>query len=217
MATEQKPVERQTAKICSIKELNNGKYVKQEGWEPNYVLTSKNEKVSRANIIGVAVTISDNASTIFIDDGTGKIELRSFENPQIFKDITIGDIVLIIGRPREFNNQIYINCEILKKISNKGWLEYRKKEIILKNIKVPDVEINENLDEPVVNQEKQQDMEEVDEIEDILLKIKNLDTGNGCNVEDLASLNPNAEKIIQMLMMKGDIFEISPGKVKILE
>lgn len=217
MKEEQKTVERQTAKIVSIKEISTGEYIKQEGWEPNYVLTKKGEKISRANVMGVVVTIPDNANSIFVDDGSDKIEVRSFENNNVFKDITIGDIVLIIGRPREFNAEIYINSEIIKKISNKGWLEFRKKEILLRNINTPDIKEEKAPKKEAEEEAKEETSEIIDEIEDTLMKIKELDAGQGCDVQELVSKNPKAEEIIEQLLLKGEIFEITPGKVKILE
>ncbi|MFT4297692.1 MAG: OB-fold nucleic acid binding domain-containing protein [Candidatus Woesearchaeota archaeon] len=214
-------VERQTAKIASIKELLKGKYIKQEGWEPNYILTKKNEKISRTNIIGVVVTIPENTQSLFIDDGTGKIEIRSFQESNIFNNITIGDIVLIIGRPRAYNDEIYINAEIIKKISNKGWLEYRKKEISIKNLLYPDKENVENSIESDSVKEYQEvpadESENLDDDDIILMKIKELDDGSGCDIQELVELIPNSEEIVENLLKKGEIFEKSPGKYKVLE
>ena len=214
-----KSAERQTAKIAAIKEIIKGKYLKQEGWEPNYILTNKDEKISRVNLIGIVVTIPDNSNSIFIDDGTDKIEIRNFDQDKsIFSDITIGDIVMIIGRPKEFNNELYINGEIVKKIKNKGWLEFRKKEIILKNIIKPDIKTNIPIEGDLEQEEKKSEETKVmDKIEEILLKIKGTDEGSGCDVQSLAKDNPEVEKIIEQLLLKGEIFEITPGKVKILE
>jgi hypothetical protein len=76
-------IERQTAKIVSIKEIISGEYIKQEGWEPNYILSIKNEKLSRINTIAIVVTIPENSQSVFVDDGSGKIEVRTFEQKQI--------------------------------------------------------------------------------------------------------------------------------------
>lgn len=215
-----KQIQRQTAKISSIAEIISGKYVQQEGWEPNYVLSNKNEQLSRVNIIGIVVTIPENGLSVFVDDGTAKIEVRSFEENNIFKNITIGDIVGIIGRPREFNNEIYINAEIIKKITNKGWLEYRKKEILLKNLIFPDILKNKKETELEKNDYpslQDKNIEEIDEFDAALIKIKDLDSGNGCNVDDLIEIDPKYEKLVEQLLLKGEVFELSPGKIKILE
>ena len=120
---------RQIAYKVKISDLITGHYVKEEGWEPNYVVTKKGN-ISRANIIGVIVLTSSEGSapSITIDDGSGQIIVRNFENPKIFENLNLGDPVLIIGRPRDFNG-IYIIPEIIKKIENKKWLDVRKKEL----------------------------------------------------------------------------------------
>jgi RPA family protein len=217
----QQNIQRQIAKITSIKEIITGEYIKQEGWEPNYILTNKGEKVSRVNIIGVVVTVPDNGQSVFLDDGTGKIEIRSFQEDLTLNNITIGDIILVIGRPRLYNDEIYLNSEIVKKIENKGWLEYRKKEILLKNILMPNIEKNNvEIKNDNVEKENIKNIEEISKLEEdeiILMKIKELDNGSGCNVQDIIDYNQNAENIIEKLLLNGEIFEISPGKVKVLE
>ena len=221
MVEDKKIVERQNAKIASIKEIITGSYIKQEGWEPNYILTKKNEKISRVNLIGIIVTVPENGQSVFVDDGSGKIEIRTFDDIALFNDVTIGDIILTIGRPRVYNDEIYINGEVVKKIENKGWLEYRKKEIMLKNILLPDQieELTPSIQEVVeeVPERPSEIEEETDEIDLILMKIKELDKGEGCDVQELSESNPDAENVIKDLLLKGEIFEISPGKVKVLE
>jgi RPA family protein len=218
---QQQTIERQIARISSIKELNTGKYIKQEGWEPNYILTNKDEKISRVNIIGVVVTTPENGQSVFLDDGTGKIEIRSFEQGSLFSKITIGDIVIVIGRPRTYNEEIYINAELIKKIENKGWLEYRKKEILLKNLLMPDKidnEKNQELEEhPIEIPTVLEKDEKIDQEDLILMKIKQLDSGSGCNMQEVIDNIPDSEPIIEKLLLNGEIFEISPGKIKILE
>ncbi len=96
------PQKRQIAYKVRIKEITNGKYIKKEGWQPNYIVT---------------------------DDGTGRISVRNFEQNKIFDDIEIGEVILIIGRPREYGNEIYLLPEVLKKIQDKGWIKVREIEL----------------------------------------------------------------------------------------
>ena len=214
MAEEQRQVERQTAKIVSIKEIASGKYIKQEGWDPNYILSKKNDKISRVNLLGVVVTVPENGQSVFIDDGSAKTEIRTFETKPLFEGITIGDILLIIGRPREYNNEVYVNAEIVKKISNKGWLEYRKKEIALRNATMPDVETPLQVEKDM---DGETPPEEIDDVDIVLAKIKQLDSGDGCEIDALLKTIPDAEELVEKLLLKGEIFEMSPGRVKVLE
>ncbi len=119
---------RQTAVKIWIGDLKNSTYTKSPGeWEPNFVLTPYNTKVSRVNLLGAVVESLDN-TTFTLDDGTAKITIRSFEPITLPK---IGDIVLVIGRVREFSDEIYILPEIIKVLKDhqEDWVRLRKLEL----------------------------------------------------------------------------------------
>lgn len=167
--------------------------------------------VSRVNIIATVVYKSEspNYSSAIIDDGTGKILVRSFENSDKFAKTDVGDSVLVIGKIREFNNERYIMPEIFKKINNMRWADVRKLE--LKNASLS-------------NDSKIGDKAPIAEVpananEEIYLLIKSLDKGDGAPVDDVAnsSNNAEAENIINKLLENGDVFEIKPGRLKVLE
>ena len=89
--------QRQVASKVCISDIINNKYIKEEGWLPNYVLIG-DRKISRANIIGVIVSSdpnenSPNMHNYIMDDGSGRIPLRFFESPVSF---SVGDIVKYI-------------------------------------------------------------------------------------------------------------------------
>lgn len=140
---------RQTAFIVKISDLKNGKYIKEEGWEPNYILTKK-ARVNRANILGIVISKTETPDmsykSLVIDDGSGNISVRLFENNNLFNGINVGDIILLIGRPREYGTEKYMIPEIIKKIDNGSWLNYRKKELELFDAKNKTVECEEVTD-----------------------------------------------------------------------
>ena len=191
----------------SINNLLKGLYIKEEGWTPNYIKIN-GLNVSRVNILGTVVLREDQEkySSIMLDDGSGKIQIRSFDNNNIFQDISISDSVLIIGRIREFNNERYIIPEIARKIDQK-WLKVRQIEI--KNSK------------PAVNEEPETTAEEI--VSDspttlVYSLIKELDRGQGAEIEEVLQKSKvsDAEKIIDNLLKEGEIFKTSPGRVKVL-
>ncbi len=201
---------RQIAYKIGIKDILNSKYIKTEGFNPNY-LEIHEQEISRINIIGVIVQKSalDNYKNLTIDDGTGKISARVFENNILLEKIDIGDVVLIIGRPREFSSEKYILIETIKKI-NPLWAKARKLELI-KNIKVANTSSNNNsfIKEEVVD---------LNPTNKIIRLIKELDKGDGVSIETISSKNiKDIDKIIDILLKEGDIFEIKPGKLKVLE
>jgi hypothetical protein len=54
-------------------------------------------------------------------------------------------------------------------------------------------------------------------MEAVIQLIKKLDDGSGAPIEQLVEANPEAESILTTLMAEGEIFEIKPGRVKVLE
>jgi len=98
---------RQTAYKISIASVLNSRYVKTEGFQPNYLELDSN-RVSRVNVVGIVVdkTVAQQTS-LTIDDGTGRISARMFENDSVLDVMQVGDILLIVGRPREFSSEKY--------------------------------------------------------------------------------------------------------------
>ena len=112
-------IKRLTAKKASIKELNSGKYVKREGFESSYVLTNLGRKLSRvrvlALIVGKFISDDEKYATITLDDSTDTIRCKAFVNTKIFDGFGPGDFVDVFGKLREYNDEIYIMSEILRK------------------------------------------------------------------------------------------------------
>ena len=168
-----------------------------------------NLNVSRVNIIATVVYKFDDSlrASLAIDDGTGRIALRSFENNLFFSKVDIGDVVLAIGKIREFNNEKYIMPEILRKINNIEWINVRK------------LELNHliNVGKGII---KADDLAGVSDIkEDVYSFIKKLDNGDGVAIEEVIKNfdNSEVENIIKKMLENGNIFEIKHGKLKVLE
>lgn len=108
---------RQTAKLATAEELNSGKYFQKEGFTPNYLLTPKGRRFSRARIVGTVVDtfINDDETygSITVDDGTDTTQLKFFNELDAMEEFEEGDIVEAVGKVREYQGQIYMNAEIL--------------------------------------------------------------------------------------------------------
>lgn len=207
---EEKPQKRQIAFKVKISDILSGVYVKEEGWTPNYIKTAAG-KISRANIIGTVIAVEEdiNFKSIVIDDGSGKLQARTFEKQNIFDSFEVGDIAYIIGRPREYNSQRYILVEVIKKIKNPLWLKLRSLE--LKKTLVPEKEEkHEDAKEEIITETI------ADYSYDAVLEfIRNNDKGEGVPHEEIISMAKD-EKIIDSLLKNGEIFEIKPGRFKVL-
>ncbi len=206
---ENKNIKRQVAKKTKIKDITLGQYIKEEGWNPNFILTNNNNKISRVNIIGIIVNKSEqDNNTITLDDSEASINIRSFDNAKAFDELQVGDVVQIIGRPREFNSEKYLISEIIKKIDKK-WLEVRRLELEMNK--------DDETEEPIKDEEVIVDEVMIsDDFEKALEKIRKEDKGEGVSTADIIS-NGIPEETINKLLENGEIFEISPGKLKILE
>ena len=191
---------RQIAKKVSIRDLQEGIYVRQEGWQSNFVQTPTGDKVSRINLVGTVVS-EQQGGQFSIDDGTGKIIIRAFDKPII--PIPIGQVIMVIGRPREFGSQTYILPEIIKPIENNAWIQVRLKELKRPGKIIPTKE------EPAPHP--------IPTLQQVYETIKELDQGNGANIEDvLQKLQyDETEEVIQKLLREGELFEINPGILKI--
>ncbi len=197
-------IKRQPAIKLKVNDLINGKYKKEEGWKPNYVTTSFG-KVSRVNIIAVLISKDPEQNSFLIDDGSASINVKSFEEKNF--DVNIGDVVLVIGKPREWNSQKYILPEIVKKIGDKRWVEIRKKELGNRNEAI--VEDKVEIEEEIFESPYQK----------VLDIIKGLDSGEGADYQEVLAKARllDGEKIITSLLEQGEVFEIRSGRLKILE
>jgi hypothetical protein len=228
--------ERLCAVICSIKDIIDSEYKEMPGWEPNYVKLHSRIKASRFNLIGTVIDVNlTNPFTMIIDDGTGQIEVRSVD--EVHKTPSVGETVIVVGRPRKYNEKTYLMSELIKIIDNTSWIIHRKKHIeLLKNYfsKLPiikdyvsptlvkeETEIKNTVENNDDYSEEQEKEAVLTDSEKIYNMINELDKGDGakislilerCQKESIQ----NAEKSIQLMLEMGDIFEIKSGRVKIL-
>ena len=83
-----------------------------------------NKKIIRVNIIGSIIEKYESEGEkkyIFskIDDGSGQISLKAFgDDIERLTPFSQGQTVLCLGTLRSFNNEVYIQPEIVKKISS---------------------------------------------------------------------------------------------------
>jgi RPA family protein len=195
--------ERHVSRKVWIGELLAGTMDITPGVEPNTFVTARGT-ANRVNIIGVVISREElPVSSLTIDDGTGQVIVRSFEQKL---NNAIGTVVQVIGRPRNYQGNLYVAAEAVATVDPQ-WAEYRKKEL-------GDVIERE---QPAPAQSSAPVKEE-NKAERIIKVIRELDAGDGALIDQVILLSkiPDAEVIIEQLLMQGDIFELRPGKVKVL-
>lgn len=195
---------RQTAYKIWIADLLRSPFVKAEGWDANHVIVN-GAKIARVNLMCVVVSreFNENYRSIVVDDGSGKISVRSFDEKVNLDNFQVGDAILLIARLREFGSERYLTPEIIKKINNKKWMELRKLEI-----KPADSAV----------EEKKQSEEDVKEtnVDKALAIIRKLDKGDGASYEEVI-IKVKDEPLVLELLKQGEIYEPKPGKLKVLE
>ena len=128
------PVNRLVSHKIRVVDLLRGKFIKMEGWEPNYVLTENEKRVSRLNLLGTVVSVAPERGIAGIDDGTGMINLRFFGEPAMPEGLSIGQIVNVIGKVRQYNDEIYILPETIRVLQDMRWFDVRKLELLKQDL-----------------------------------------------------------------------------------
>ena len=197
---------RQVAVHVYVKELLDGSYEEREGWEPNMLHCARGA-VSRVNILGVLLR---EAGQLVLDDGSGQVVVRYFDEiPGL--DAPTGSVVQVVGRPRVYQDSLYLSAEIIKPV-DPAWAQVRKASLgSVRSFDASSVPTkpSEEREEPVVD----------NKAEHVVSVIAGLDSGEGAFVEEVveeSGLGSVAEQIIDQLLLDGEIFEIKPGVVKVL-
>ena len=208
---------RQIAYKVWISDLLNGDYKKNEGeWEPNFV-TVRGRDISRVNLIVNIVNkfMHENGTYLSfdLDDGSGIIRAKTWrEDADFFKYINVGDLILIIGRPRKYNEEIYLVPEIMKVLDNVLWAKVRKldleneygkptslKEPISNTNEFQEGDINQNDRKKILNIISKQ--EEISY--DLLIKTAGMD-------------EKRVESTIKELIKEGEIYTPRPNMLKVI-
>jgi RPA family protein len=108
--------ERLVAKKMDIKSLYTGQYTVQEGFNPNYIEIN-GERISRVRVLATVIdkflSEDGNYGTITLDDSTDTIRAKAFQDLRIIEPIEKGDVVEVVGKIREYNEERYIQQKLL--------------------------------------------------------------------------------------------------------
>lgn len=230
-------VKRQIAYKTWINTLSSGRYVKCEGWDPNYVDLG-DKQISRVNILATVVSKfaseDGNYAALTLDDGSDTIRVKAF-GPDVPKltSVEVGDIIRFVGKVKEYNEEIHLSPEVVRIVTDANWiivwaLELGKPKTIIRAKAEKVAEIRSEELKPKEEAGKSQDKGEndvVDFSEDnfsvkVLGLIKTLDTGKGADmkkvIEDSKLDEEEAKSIIVGLLKSGDVFEPKKGFLKAL-
>jgi len=227
-----------------IKSITSGRYVAQEGFNPNYVLTKYGLRLSRVRVLATVVDkfISEGGkfASVTLDDGSDTIRVKVFNAVSMYDNIGAGSEVDVIARVKEYQGEVYLAPEIINVITDHNFhllreLELRqqdketenKRKLILEHQKqTSDMTELERLmserfgidPEEVEAMLQVQEEPEDDKKAGMLKLIEKLDEGNGCDYADLIKASGLPEDVIDSvvneLLSEGSCFEPRPGKIK---
>lgn len=235
-----------TAEKVSIAEICSGKFVKKSGFESSYILTSLGRKLSRVRVLGLVVdkyTKEDsNYASITIDDGTQTVRCKVFVNTKIFDGIVAGDLVDVFAKIKEYNGEVYIMPEIVKKVGanyetlrlleleeiykTQNQLISKIKESGIKDINELKVILKDQADESEIlgilesgcldGDVQETKKVKADSAKDTILKI--IEENNGIDylsIIEKSGMDENKiDQIVQELLESGVCGEPSPGVIK---
>jgi RPA family protein len=161
------------------------------------------KKIYRVNVMGIVVQqeILGSVFQLVVDDGTGFMTVRFFEKHKLMEESVVGKSAILIGRVRDYNGK-YLAPEIFK-IIDPGWLKVRSATLTPLGSQVVKVEVEEETTLPG---------------QKISTLIQKLDEGTGVLIEEIIerSQMEGTEQLINRMLEQGEIFQITPGKVKVL-
>ncbi len=229
-----KPMQRQVAFKIWISNLNNGKFIQGskngESFIPSCV-DLNNKKISRVNLIATIVDVfkseDGNYFSFTLDDGSGTIRIKAFnEDTNNLLNFNKGDRVLVVGRVREYQEELYISPEITKKITDPN-VELIRKAELLNILGKPETEAHLSRTQfvPAQNQNngaiKQPLQTQDPSHEELRQKIINHLMANDESGVELSALSqviskddPTTETVVKELLTEGEIYENKPGHYK---
>jgi len=181
----------------------------------------------------------DNFSSISLDDSTAVIKAKVFEQPEFFSSFKVGDLVVVIGKVKEFAEEIYLQAEAVRKISEPNYETFRKLEILnflrekmriaselkksnfsledLRNLAQEEFGLDEESLSVVLESKKM----EIDYKPKILEVIQDLDKGEGVEISKLVGVLNLPENVIEGalndLLASGMLYEPVVGKLRRVE
>jgi len=240
-------MKRLTSIKTNIVNIVSGDYVVLPGFEPNYIITKNGVRLSRVRVLATVVdkflSESGRYAAMTLDDGTDTIRAKAFNAVSMFEPFAMGDLVDSIGKLREYQGEIYLMPEIMRKIDDPNYELLRELEIRrsdtewnrkrdtvfsyqkhvsdiaeLKKMLKERFGIPPNDVEAILQTEQEEQPEQIEAKDTILRLIIELDKGNGCDYSELIEKSgieeSTLDSIINELLEEGICFEPRPGKIK---
>lgn len=209
---------RHVAVKVSIGQIWQGVFIAKQD-EPSYLQTTDEQKLFRVNLMASVLGKEriGSVTSLLLDDGSGQISLRFFEENERVNALNIGDLILVVGRVRVYNQEKYLAAELVKTV-DPAWLKVRKKELAFSPEAASEEIVQEKvgIEEEIVTEEAGE--ASLLPTEKIIKTVQKLDQGSGVLIEEIIEKLPLAEveATVEKMLKEGSIFQIQPGRVKVL-
>ncbi len=192
---------RQVAVKVRVQDMLSSAYKKGTEDIPNQIVLADGRVVGRVNVLATVVSVD--AQSFVVDDGSGSITVRLFDEQTSIP--TIGQLVLLIGKPREFGGEHYILPEIIKPVRDPVWMQVRNNELP-KSVQVV-ATAEPKVHEEIIGEPK------------LVSVVRSLDKGDGADYEEVIaqSGDENAETEISKLITQGSLFIPKAGRLKAVD
>ena len=195
---------RQVATKVRIESLSSGKIIEKGGRK--FLETKYGEELSRvrvmATVVGKFISEDSKFASITLDDGTDTIRGKGWQDISLIEALSIGDLIDLIGKVREYNDEIYLVPEIIQKIEDPNLELLRKLELQKKFKDQKPADIKEVAKEVDIRQEV----------------IKLIESKKEVAYTEILKAFPDQkeqiEAIIDDLLGGGICYEPTPGKIR---
>lgn len=217
------PVQRMTAKKVRISDLVNGKWVKNEGMTPSFVVTPGGEEVARARIMGTIVSSfaseDESFASITIDDSTETIRAKTFKTTKPLDGLVVGNVVDVIGKVREYMGEIYVIPEIVSRVDDPNLELLRRLEMT----RPAGLKAGKGKSGTEKGKQKESEKGEKAEKDDrgelkrkVLKFIESGDDGveYGEILENVKGKEIEIESVVNEVLAEGICYEPTPGRIK---
>ena len=239
-------MKREPAVKLRIKDILTGKFfpAEKESMKPSYLLTTYGRKVSRVNILATItdkfVNEDESYVSLTLDDGSGSIKAKAFRDVvKLVKNLEIGDMAIVIGKIREWNEELYISIEVARRVEDPNYEIYRKLELIkeilpykrmvleLRSMRekmseeefIREAKKRFGLEEFAIETLLKSEEEEKDYKSEVLKVVRELDAGEGVDVVSLFEIikipAQTLDSILTELISEGKIEEIEAGRIRV--
>ncbi len=190
--------ERLTAVRASIADIIEGTYGVDNG--PR-VITKDNVELRRVTLVGSVAdhpVHGDAFSSLILTDGTQQIRVKAWKTDKNkIKDIEKGALLMIIGKIRAYNDEVYIVPEIVRTFSSQHYMELhllQRYHSVLKSSegeiekKVPSAEPRQTKEEQTTSQESDLSASQGLSLAEMILEFIRVNAqASGVSIQDLVA------------------------------